>query len=81
MNSSPPPPSFTLPPLNSAGQFPITPDDSPSSDRGADGAKDYLSAGQGGKGTAPHHHEVRLSMYVRLFDGESPFADPHTREY
>ena len=75
MNSSPPPPSFTLPPLNSAGQFPITPDDSPAS---RDGADDYLSAKYTGKAraVAVDEDEVRMSMYVKLFDGMSSRTTP-----
>ncbi|KAK4689481.1 fanconi-associated nuclease 1, partial [Tremellales sp. Uapishka_1] len=37
MNSSPPPPSFTLPPLTSSGQFPITPSPTPSPGAEKDG--------------------------------------------
>lgn len=76
--NSPPPPSFTLPPLKSNGQYPVTPDDSPNADESAEGAKDYVSAKAKGKGksTAPSgwaddvQPEARISMYVRLFEGE-----------
>ena len=71
MNSSPPPPSFTLPPLKSGGQYPITPDESPSSEQEG---KDYVSVSKG-KGKAKEVHveedDVRMSMYVKLFDGKS----------
>lgn len=67
--NSPPPPSFTLPPLKSNGQYPVTPDDSPN----AEGeAKDYVSARAKGKERAIEDvvPSVRISMYVRLFEGE-----------
>jgi Fanconi-associated nuclease 1 len=69
MNSSPPPPSFTLPPLTSAGRLPVTPDDSL---EGYEGAKDHVVAKSKGKQRAEaidDGDEVRISMYVRLFDG------------
>ena len=79
MNSSPPPPSFTLPPLNSSGKFPIAPDESPGSENLA---KDYLSAKRLGKEKAVECEgdEVRMSMYVKLFDGEF-VALPHLSSY
>lgn len=74
--NSPPPPSFTLPPLKSNGQYPVTPDDSPNADDTGDVAKDYLSAKSRGKGKERAMEidevvpEVRVSMYVRLFEGK-----------
>ncbi|ORY23374.1 hypothetical protein BCR39DRAFT_583419 [Naematelia encephala] len=63
MNSSPPPPSFTLPPLNSSGQFPITPSPSPTSE------KDGLPFGSASQETQVEGGtEGRVSMYVRLFE-------------
>ena len=79
MNSSPPPPSFTLPPLQSNGQYPVTPEEPPNGSHDGDQAKDYVSAKRDkGKGKAVVHEdiqaEVRVSMYVRLFEGMLPFA-------
>lgn len=74
--NSPPPPSFTLPPLKSNGQYPVTPDDSPNVDESGDVAKDYISAKVRSKGkeraveVGEAVPEVRISMYVRLFEGE-----------
>ncbi|OCF54335.1 fanconi-associated nuclease 1 [Kwoniella mangroviensis CBS 10435] len=74
MNSSPPPPSFTLPPLPSSGNFPITPSPTPSPDTEQDG---YKLTAKGGPGPSPRkgkneahitEEEGRISMYVKLFD-------------
>ena len=66
MNSSPPPPSFTLPPL----RFPITPSPTPSP------SAETPTVDVKGKAKAREAHDdvegSRVSMYVRLFDGESP---------
>ncbi|WVQ97668.1 hypothetical protein IAU59_004782 [Kwoniella sp. CBS 9459] len=73
MNSSPPPPSFTLPPL-SLGNFPITPSPTPSP-----GDEDVTfklkspvkPSPRKGKGKDEAHvteDEGRISMYVKLFD-------------
>lgn len=75
MNSSPPPPSFTLPPIRSNGQYPVTPDDSPSGSNNNGEAKDYVSVKldkRNGKAKAIDDVEasVRVSMYVRLFEGK-----------
>jgi hypothetical protein len=65
MNSSPPLPSFTLPPLNARGQFPVTPSPTPSPSKELDNLR---------KNKEVHDVEDvgRISMYVKLFDGESP---------
>jgi len=71
MNSSPPPPSFTLPPLPSSGQFPITPSPTPSPTAEKPGLD------LKGKSKAREAHDDvdggRVSMYVWLFDGEFSF--------
>lgn len=73
MNSSPPLPSFTLPPLNSAGQFPITPSPTPSPDKEHAG-HDFQSRSKSKKlELAEDEAGGRISMYVRLFEGESVF--------
>ena len=68
MNSSPPPPSFTLPPLTSAGTFPITPSPTPSPTDKAD-----FRLGNAPKANKVKHvvegDGERVSMYVKLFDG------------
>lgn len=71
MNSSPPRPSFTLPQLNSSGQFPITPSPTPSPKEEKDESRLGLTPGKNGE----ERYEVaedggRVSMYVRLFEGE-----------
>jgi Fanconi-associated nuclease 1 len=74
MNSSPPPPSFTLPPLRSNGQYPVTPEESPDGSSGDKDAGDYVSVKDKGKGKAEDAEveaSVRVSMYVRLFEGTS----------
>ena len=74
MNSSPPPPSFTLPPLRSNGQYPVTPEDSPDGGQRGKEADDYVSVkkDKGKRRATPDEVEasVRISMYVRLFEGE-----------
>ncbi|WRT64402.1 uncharacterized protein IL334_001334 [Kwoniella shivajii] len=80
MNSSPPPPSFTLPPLPSSGNFLLTPSPTPSPNTEQDGY-DLTPTQKGragpsprkekGKGRSEAHvneHEGRISMYVKLFD-------------
>ena len=76
MNSSPPPPSFTLPPANAAGKIQITP--SPSVSPTDEQPSFLLDAGPSnsvkGKGRAEESHNVdedggRVSMYVVLFEG------------
>ncbi|OCF42115.1 fanconi-associated nuclease 1 [Kwoniella heveanensis CBS 569] len=77
MNSSPPPPSFTLPPLSS-GNFPLTPSPTPSP--GDENASFKLKANspvkpspRKGKDKEEAHvteEEGRISMYVKLFDDE-----------
>jgi Fanconi-associated nuclease 1 len=73
MNSSPPPPSFTLPPLTSKGRLPVTPSPTPSPTDEQAGFR--LSRGDKGKGKALEQDDGsenvgRISMYVKLFDGE-----------
>ncbi|WWC58851.1 uncharacterized protein I303_101396 [Kwoniella dejecticola CBS 10117] len=80
MNSSPPPPSFTLPPLPSTGAFPLTPSPTPSPNAEHDGydltpkAKAHPGPVPGPsprKGKLEAHvseDEGRISMYVKLFD-------------
>ncbi|WVF70226.1 hypothetical protein IAT40_005015 [Kwoniella sp. CBS 6097] len=73
MNSSPPPPSFTLPPLSS-GNFPITPSPTPSP--GDENVTfNYKSpvkpSPRKGKAKDEVHiteEDGRISMYVKLFD-------------
>jgi Fanconi-associated nuclease 1 len=68
MNSSPPPPSFTLPPLNSRGLLPVTPSPTPSPKDEIPGFK--LSKDKGkGKAEEVGEDGGRISMYVKLFDG------------
>lgn len=69
--NSPPPPSFTVPTLSSKGQYPVTPEESPT---GNEEGKDYVSAKSKGKEKASVEDvevEGRVSMYVRLFEGKS----------
>ncbi|WWD17625.1 hypothetical protein CI109_102066 [Kwoniella shandongensis] len=79
MNSSPPPPSFTLPPLNSSGKFLLTPSPTPSPDEterqfqfGDGSSQAGPSPSRKGKGKATEVYvkedEGRISMYVKLFD-------------
>ncbi|ORX37453.1 hypothetical protein BD324DRAFT_626275 [Kockovaella imperatae] len=81
MNSSPPPPSFNLPPLTLNGRLPITPSptESPNEEFEAyDFTKASSSGGGGGgsnkgKGKAREVHDTtedggRVSMYVQLFE-------------
>ncbi|WWC66149.1 uncharacterized protein I206_100049 [Kwoniella pini CBS 10737] len=74
MNSSPPPPSFTLPPLPSSGNFPITPSPTPSPDAERDGydltpkAKVEPSPRKRRSEAHVSEDEGRISMYVKLFD-------------
>ncbi|KAK8866168.1 hypothetical protein IAR55_001319 [Kwoniella newhampshirensis] len=78
MNSSPPPPSFTLPPLNSSGKFLLTPSPTPSPDgtdkefQLGDASRAGPSPSRKAKGKAAEVHvkeeEGRISMYVKLFD-------------
>jgi Fanconi-associated nuclease 1 len=68
MNSSPPPPSFTLPPLNSSGQFPVTPPGSHSPSPSAEGSKNR--AGKNVNHGDASEDGGRVSMYVKLFEGE-----------
>lgn len=72
MNSSPPLPSFTLPPLNARGQFPVTPSPTPSP------TKEFDTLFSPRKNKEAHDVEDvgRISMYVKLFDGESPPTAP-----
>jgi Fanconi-associated nuclease 1 len=70
MNSSPPPPSFTLPPLNARGQFPITPSPTPSPNE----ELDNLFSPRKNKEAHDVEDVGRISMYVKLFDGESPLS-------
>jgi hypothetical protein len=70
MNSSPPPPSFTLPPLNARGQFPITPSPTPSPDK----EHDNLFSPRKNKEAHDVEDVGRISMYVKLFDGKPPLA-------
>ena len=77
MNSSPPPPSFTLPPLTSRGQLPVTPSPTPTPNE--DGTFDFHDKSRRDKGKfkAREAHDIdeiagRISMYVRLFEGELP---------
>ena len=76
MNSSPPPPSFTLPPLTSKGKLPVTPSPTPSPHEGTFDFRIKASKGKG-KERAQDASEVeedvgRVSMYVRLFEGKPP---------
>jgi hypothetical protein len=72
MNSSPPLPSFTLPPLNSAGQFPITPSPTPSPNK-EEGGHDFSTKSKGKKAEVYDEEDGgRISMYVRLFEGKYP---------
>jgi len=68
MNSSPPLPSFTLPPLNARGQFPVTPSPTPSPSK----ELDNLFSPRKNKEVHDVEDVGRISMYVKLFDGESP---------
>lgn len=68
MNSSPPLPSFTLPPLNARGQFPVTPSPTPSPSK----EHDNLFSPRKNKEAHDVEDVGRISMYVKLFDGESP---------
>ncbi|WVW82586.1 hypothetical protein I302_104597 [Kwoniella bestiolae CBS 10118] len=74
MNSSPPPPSFTLPPLPSTGNFPITPSPTPSPETEQDGYKlttkgaPHPSPRKGRNEAHVKEDEGRISMYVKLFD-------------
>ncbi|WWC86489.1 uncharacterized protein L201_001366 [Kwoniella dendrophila CBS 6074] len=76
MNSSPPPPSFTLPPLSSSGNFPITPSPTPSPDTEHNGydltpkakAKPAPSPRKGRAEAHVKEEDGRISMYVKLFD-------------
>lgn len=75
MNSSPPPPSFTLPPLTSKGRLPITPSPTPTPNEDGSFTFDRPTRQDKGKGKATEVYEVdeaqgRVSMYVRLFEGE-----------
>jgi len=67
MNSSPPLPSFTLPPLNARGQFPVTPSPTPSPDK----EHDNLFSPRKNKEVHDVEDVGRISMYVKLFDGKS----------
>lgn len=69
MNSSPPPPSFTLPPLNSSGKFPITPSPTPSPDH----ERDNVFSPRKNKEAHNVEELGRISMYVKLFDGKLPY--------
>lgn len=76
MNSSPPPPSFTLPPLTSKGRLPITPSPTPTPNEDGTFVFDKPARLDKGKGKAKEVYEVdeaqgRVSMYVRLFEGQS----------
>lgn len=86
MNSSPPPPSFTVPPLTSAGKLPVSPDGSPGESTSSDYVGVKSKGNDKGKGKGKGRQEaviamdvdvdedadqVRISMYVRLFQGES----------
>jgi hypothetical protein len=75
MNSSPPLPSFTLPPLNARGQFPVTPSPTPSPDK----EHDNLFSPRKNKEVHDVEDVGRISMYVKLFDGESPIGVAGTR--
>ncbi|WVR06105.1 hypothetical protein IAU60_003135 [Kwoniella sp. DSM 27419] len=76
MNSSPPPPSFTLPPLGKSGAFPLTPSPTPSPDD--ENARFDLGTAKASqpsprrvKGRTEAHvseEDGRISMYVKLFD-------------
>jgi len=75
MNSSPPPPSFTLPPLTFKGQLPVTPSPTPTPTE--HGPFDFGAQNAHGKGKRKtvEVHDVeddigRVSMYVKLFEGE-----------
>lgn len=73
-HSSPPPPSFHLPPLNSSGHLPLTPSPTPSPTEEHDARLGSASTLKGKRkeihvdadGNDP---AGRVSMYVRLFDG------------
>ncbi|KAL7418557.1 hypothetical protein Q5752_007015 [Cryptotrichosporon argae] len=69
MNSSPPAPSITLPPLPSSGHY-ATPSPTPSDSEAEPVAGLGLAKGKG-KATADHDDDEnhgRISMYVKLFD-------------
>lgn len=75
MNSSPPPPSFTLPPLTFKGLLPVTPSPTPTPTEHGAFDFDTASARKLGKRRAVEVHDVeedigRVSMYVKLFEGE-----------
>jgi hypothetical protein len=75
MNSSPPPPSFTLPPLNFKGQLPVTPSPTPTPTEHGPFDFDVQSARSKGKRKVTEVHDVeqnigRVSMYVKLFEGK-----------
>jgi len=72
MNSSPPLPSFTLPPLNARGQFPVTPSPTPSPSK----ELDNLFSPRKNKEVHDVEDVGRISMYVKLFDGKSPPTTP-----
>ena len=78
MNWSPPPPSFTLPPLRSSGRLPVTPSPTPSPNE-----KAGFDLSRGGANRDDAAQDVdkddnvgtfgRVSMYVQLFEGTSRF--------
>lgn len=77
MNSSPPPPSFTLPPLTFKGQLPVTPSPTPTPTEQGQFDFDTESPRNKGKRKTVEVHDVeenvgRVSMYVKLFEGELP---------
>ena len=77
MNSSPPPPSFSQPPLTSKGQLPITPSptESPTDEAASEFNFGAKSKADKGKARARETYDIaedggRVSMYVQLFEGE-----------